>query len=586
MILRVWSDLPTFREVTFGPAMNIVLADRGADSEETESTNGLGKTTLLRIIHFCLGSDISRDKVLSHPDLTGVRFGIDLVVDDTRHSVSRATNTPGIVRVSTDFLSDVPVDREPIDDNYANVSIEDWRTTLSYRLVPESRLGSTLSFSPDFRDLSRYFIRVGKDAYIDPQSSYRNENGPTKRLTSAFLLGLNWNVQRDLHSLIKAKDSVQSALNVLHEANDATGENSIGELEAARVVLEKSLRDRENEVENFNLRKDYHELEERLGQTDLKIHALLNENHSDKKLLQYYRNSADDTPLFDSNRPVSILEDAGAIFRPEVLRSLNEVAEFHAKIYQNRYNFLKAEISRLQLRISLRDSEISRATDAKSHLLRVLASGGALESMIELQRSVTEHRSTLEGLKARIEERKRFDRRKDQLASEIGATRSLLKRDLDDRREVLDEAIGLFAEYTKFLYGVPGRLGVDVKDAGYRFAFTIDRQGSDGVDQMVVFCFDLMIATLRARRGAKFTTLIHDSSLFADVDPRQYGLALQLAATTAETEGFQYICCLNAGALPFAHLGELNIETFVRLRLTDDRETGRLLGKRLPPRER
>lgn len=142
----------------------------------------------------------------------------------------------------------------------------------------------------------------------------------------------------------------------------------------------------------------------------------------------------------------------------------------------------------------------------------------------------------------------------------------------------------LFGEYTKFLYGVSGRLVVDVKDSGYSFAFSIDREGSDGVDQMVVFCFDLAVATLRARRGAHFNTLIHDSSLFADVDPRQYGHALQLAATVSQREGFQYICCLNAGALPVEHMGGLQIDEHIKLRL-DDSDTGRLLGVRLPPRE-
>jgi uncharacterized protein YydD (DUF2326 family) len=64
MIVRVWSDLATFREASFVADMNVVLADQGTDSDENESTNGLGKTTLLRIIQFCLGGDFSRDRVL------------------------------------------------------------------------------------------------------------------------------------------------------------------------------------------------------------------------------------------------------------------------------------------------------------------------------------------------------------------------------------------------------------------------------------------------------------------------------------------------------------------------------------------
>ena len=73
--------------------------------------------------------------------------------------------------------------------------------------------------------------------------------------------------------------------------------------------------------------------------------------------------------------------------------------------------------------------------------------------------------------------------------------------------------------------------------------------------------------------------------MFADVDPRQYGLALQLAEQKSKLEGFQYICCLNSGALPTKHLGDLSIDQCVRLRLSDEGDSGRLLGLRLPPRE-
>jgi uncharacterized protein YydD (DUF2326 family) len=161
-----------------------------------------------------------------------------------------------------------------------------------------------------------------------------------------------------------------------------------------------------------------------------------------------------------------------------------------------------------------------------------------------------------------------------------------MKQDLEDRRQQVDEVRALFAEYTQELYGRPGRLGVDVGPSGYSFSFTIDRQGSDGVDQMVVFCFDLTIASVWAKHGKGFPVLIHDSSLFADVDPRQYAKALKLAAVNSERYGFQYICCLNVGSLPKDHFGEFSLEPYVRLRLHDEGLEGRLLGKQLPPREK
>lgn len=585
MITKIWSDLPTFRTVEFGAAMNVVLADTNADSEETESTNGLGKTTLLRIVHFCLGGDFAKERTLSHPDLHDTTFSLAFNERDISFEVHRNTAKPKIVSVTWRFVADLSLQFER-DGDLAVMSIEDWRCALSARLVPEAGLpNEPMKFNPNFRDLSYYLIRLGKEAFVEPQTAFKNQSGLSRRIDTSFLLGLNWPIQRQLHALQETRASVNAALRAVADAAEADNEKSIGDLEADRVLLEEALAEREKEVSEFNLREDYRELEGQLQAVDTDIHRLLNDNHADGRLLAYYQESAKDTPLFDANEPVEILRDAGALFRPEALRSLDEVADFHRQIYANRKQFLAAEITRLNDRIKIRNGDIARESAAKSAILKTLSSSGALDALVALQRGASELSLKLEALKARIEDRKRFDRRKDELTRDISQARTLLKHDLDDRRAAIDEAIALFGDYTRALYAVPGKLGVDVNREGYQFSFAIDRMGSDGVDQMVVFCFDLVVATLRARRGGRFLSLIHDSSMFADVDPRQYGLALQLACRVSQAEKFQYVCCLNVGALPRDHLGDLDLEPYIKLRLSDDGDAGRLLGKRLRPRE-
>ena len=161
----------------------------------------------------------------------------------------------------------------------------------------------------------------------------------------------------------------------------------------------------------------------------------------------------------------------------------------------------------------------------------------------------------------------------------------MLRADLEERSTVLDEARQLFGDYMRVLYGKVARLSVDVSSEGYMFRFTFDRAGSDGVEQMVVFCFDLMLASLWGRQKRGFMFLAHDSSMFADVDPTQIRSALKLVADEAERTGFQYLCCLNVGSIPENLALEFNIQQKIRLRLTDNEGKGRLLGKALPPRE-
>lgn len=581
MIKQVRSSLKTFHTANFGAGMNVVLADTAEDSNETESTNGLGKTTLIRIIHFCLGS--TRDKVLNHPDLAGQTFGMTFIHDGHDIEVERGTNED-TVSVSRAFIGDFQVGIIAAKGDRAVISLDDWTLLLSARFLPDARSGGARQYAPSFREVSLYLARLGKAAFTKPDLAFQGQPAASKKLAVSYLLGLNWNHQRQLEEEIGKRVQINAAVKALEEANASVDDQTIGNLDAERVVLEDQIKQKREEVSNFNVREDYRSLENQLNEVDRSIHDLVNENHSDARLLEYYQRSVKGIPAASPNEPISILKEAGAVFKEEALRTLQEVADFHAQIYRNRSEFLKTEISQLKAQIAVRDAEIDRLAQEKSNLLRLLKSSGALENLIELQRGLSDLEARHVALRARIDEHKKYDRRKDELSTSILKSRGLLKRDLEDRRQTVDDAVSLFGEYTKFLYGVSGRLVVDVKDSGYSFAFSIDREGSDGVDQMVVFCFDLAVATLRARRRAQFKTLIHDSSLFADVDPRQYGHALQLAATVSRREDFQYICCLNAGALPAEHMGGLKLDDHIKLRL-DDSDTGRLLGVRLPPRE-
>ena len=56
MIRSVSANQKSFKTVHFEPGFNVVLADRTKDSTKKDTRNGLGKSTLIEIIHFCLGA--------------------------------------------------------------------------------------------------------------------------------------------------------------------------------------------------------------------------------------------------------------------------------------------------------------------------------------------------------------------------------------------------------------------------------------------------------------------------------------------------------------------------------------------------
>lgn len=583
MIYRVSSSLSTFREVEFKPGMNVVLADQADEASDKESRNGLGKTTLLRVIHFCLGSDFSREKVLNHPKLRGFDFSLELDVGAHRLKVTRNTADPKNVRLKG-AAGRFPALSQYIDlSGEATVPLPVWTEVLGrsmFGLTEEAREAGL-----SFRALIAYFARLGRQAFNDPFDHVGKQKAWHKRTQIAFLLGLNWRQVYRWHALQKQSEDVRNLISALSAAERSNEIETAGDLEARRVTLDLKLEAKNREISRFEIRDDYKYIEDRLNDTDRELHKLINDNHVDRRLLDYYYDSMQELTSFRESSASSILAEAGAVFKEEALRTLEQVSSFHRQIYEHRRGFLEAEVARLGAELGRRDRRIAELSQRKSSLLGTLQRGGALETFLALQQEHRDIAAEREGIVARIEERRRYDHLRDEIALQISQLKLEAREDFESRAQNTDLARRTFAEFTGSLYEKPGMLVINLDDGGLKFDVAIDREGSDGVDQMVVFCFDLLLGRLWGGAGHQPGFIIHDSTLYADVDARQKARAILLAADQAEEHGFQYICCLNSDTLPTDHLAGFDLSSFVRLRLSDEKPGTRLLGIELPPHE-
>lgn len=58
-LISLDANFEEFKSFHFKDGLNIIVADRLDDSTSTDSRNGLGKTTTLALIDFCLGANSS-----------------------------------------------------------------------------------------------------------------------------------------------------------------------------------------------------------------------------------------------------------------------------------------------------------------------------------------------------------------------------------------------------------------------------------------------------------------------------------------------------------------------------------------------
>ena len=94
MIHRITANKSSFHPVEFTPGLNVILADRTETSTQKDTRNGLGKSTLIDIIDFCLGSNVSTGQGLSIEPLQDWEFTLEITLAGNRVKVTRAIKNP------------------------------------------------------------------------------------------------------------------------------------------------------------------------------------------------------------------------------------------------------------------------------------------------------------------------------------------------------------------------------------------------------------------------------------------------------------------------------------------------------------
>jgi uncharacterized protein YydD (DUF2326 family) len=581
MIHAVRCDQPSFREVEFKPGLNVVLATRTLGATDKDSRNGAGKTTLVEVVHFCLGSSADKNHRLMAPHLRGWTFTVELDLRGKLYRISRNTGNPRRVILEGDFR-DWPI--KPRKDNGTSayiLSTAQWTDVLGWLMFDLAPQARTDSFEPTFRSLLSYFVRRGRDAFSTPFEHFRKQADWDKQVNNAFLLGLSWEYPSKLQKL-KDQEKAVSQLRLAIKAGtfpDLLG--TVGELESQKVRLEELVARRSEELRTFRVHPQYQEYQEQANVLQGAIRQLNQENATDQAMLSFYEESLVQELPPEAAKLAEVYQEAGVIWPDGVRKRLEDVQAFHDRVIVNRRAFLETETSQLTRAIAQRTEELRKRSDERASLLSFLNTHGALAEYAEMQRLQNEEIAKLSAVNQKIANLKRIDEIRSQTRIEREQLQILARSFYEERRVDRERAISLFNGFSQALYSRPGKLIVDVVEGGYRFNVEIERQDSQGVEQMKVFCYDLTLATLWAAKRAGPGFLIHDSTIFADVDERQKAHALELAAKTADEQGFQYICCLNSDGIPDEDFSEgFSLEPFVRIKLTDEGEKGGLLGIR------
>jgi uncharacterized protein YydD (DUF2326 family) len=583
MIKAVRCDQKSFRPVQFKAGFNVIRAKRTKKSTQKDSRNGLGKTLLIEIIHFCLGASTRKNEGLRVKELENWTFALDLYIKGKDYTIYRNTLDFSKVKIEGD-VSKWPI--KPTfdqDEQKYILDVKDWNVLLGYLMFGIPPGETQKKYSPTFRSLISYFMRRGFIAFADPFKHYPQQKEWDKQVNNAYLLGLNWEYASEFQIL---KDN-ERTLNELKKAASQgllTGYmGSMGESEAERIRLEDEIDQSEQQLKTFKVHPQYSKIQEQANRLTKEIHDIVNQCTINKRILDKYRDSIVQEKDVSATKVREVYEESGFVFPGSLVKKLEQVSNFHKEIIKNRKEFLKTEIDRLSREIETQEANVQRLSNRRAELMAILKTHGALEEYTGLQKRVLEQKEKLVEIRNRIENLKRFEEGKSSLKIAKEELFQNIRRDYKERLPHIGNAIKLFNRYSESLYSEPGILSIDVTETGYKFKVEIKRAGSQGIKNMKVFCYDLTLVRLLSGSGNEPEFLIHDSTIFDGVDERQVARALELASAESREDGFQYICALNTDNVPYDDFSETFKNIFdkhITITFTDATDDGGLLGIR------
>ena len=585
MLKSIRSNRPSFKRVDFQAGYNIILADRQSQADEDDhkkTRNGVGKSTLVEIIHFCLGARVDKGSIFKSNELEGWNFILEFSIDGFDFEVERCVDAPNKIilhQISPKLDWDTKIDK---DSHLNYVTLSTYNEELQMLFFESSKRDA--DYLPSFRELISYYVRRNIDGYRDAFEFWKNQPTHNRQACNAYFLDLNIEFASRFQKLKEEAKKIDDYRKAVASGVIGTFTLDVGKIETEVINRKADAEHMRKQLESFQVHPQYNEIAKEANALTEQIHQVSNTLVLRRQFLTRYEQSMEEEIAEISTKELQLIyEEAGILFADSVKIQLDEVIDFHKTLLSNRREYLQNEITKLRGEIARLCKEIERLTETRAKFLQILESHGALEEYTKFQEKYSKLVQLYEDAKKRKEAALQIEERKSKNKIETQELLLLARHDYAERISTRERAVSLFRDNTEFLYQEPGTLTIEIKDTGYDFGVEIRSAKSQGVNYMKVFCYDMLIAELGASRSHHPDFWIHDSTIFDGVDERQIALALLLAKRKCEEIGFQYICLMNSDTIPEKEFDGQFMATFmdsVILRLDDSTDTGGLLGIR------
>jgi uncharacterized protein YydD (DUF2326 family) len=392
MLIRLYSETDLLlKPVVFKHGINIILGKYSSGDKEKKGINGIGKSSLVRLIDFLLLSNSAEAIFLQSK--------YDFLRNKQHNIILEFKQNDIIYFIKRTFEKGDGVFFGTSIDNLVEYTKPELKKILASKFFPFED-DSVFFEGERYGTLMDFFIKddLENQQRIDPRNfSKGTSSSMNMAIFNFFLYGLPTKNLLKFKELIDEQNKFSKTIKGLENNIKIDHGKSIEEFKSERIKIEKSIHVLENSLNDYTFLENYKNIEEEVIEITGKINNYLKEYHVLNKKLKKIKESFQSSENFDTKEIKNLYNEVLSTFGNFVSKSLDEIIAFKAEILENRNKFLIKKELELQKSIDDVLNKISVLEQTRSEIYKKLDEKGALDSITNTYERLTQEKTQLAG---------------------------------------------------------------------------------------------------------------------------------------------------------------------------------------------
>ncbi len=376
--LSITSGSKIIREIKFHKGLNLII-----DESEFQITgNSVGKTTVLKLVDFCLGADgkhIYIDEESKKADEVVKKFLVNekiLIRLEITNDFERNDN----IIIERNFLSKGKELVRKI--NGKQLTEEEFEDTLSNIIFPEH-----LTSTPSFRQIISHNIRYRDESLSNTLNTL--PYGKTEQYESLylFLFGCNFikgNSKQEIISKLKQEDTFKKRL---EKSQTKTA------YETALSLINNDIEELNKKKSNFNLNENFEKDLDKLNDVRYSINKLSSSIGKMNIRKDLIKETEDELKSSKSNidlRQLEIIYEQATNKVKTIQKSFSDLVAYHNTMIEEKVKFITKELPTLEKSISDNNNSLTRLLSEERKLTNAISKSDSFEELEQVITVLTE----------------------------------------------------------------------------------------------------------------------------------------------------------------------------------------------------